>query len=137
MPNPFDDFARDLARNGNSLAIPDVVDALDDRTIESWIEREIADNDGSPAWTLRDVLDEITDNEQLSRLVLSAAMRGRHDIVGVYITAALKTAVAKAAARKAASDIWIGDALRPLKELIDHFDAIAVDQRAIAREARP
>lgn len=135
MPaNAFDDFARGLARDGDPLHTPGIVSQLNDRVIGAWLEREIADNDGSAGWTLRDVLDAITDREDVSRLVLDSARHGHYEIVGRLVTVALKTSVAQAAARKAAGDRWVAEWLSPLSKLIDHYDAIGSDQRALARE---
>lgn len=133
MPNPFDDFTRDLAADPHLT--PDAA------VVRAWLERKLADD--GPGEVISDLVDEFAsyapggDIDERATVVLNALAADEPQAVVWHTLAdALRQLVVRDAERKAESLRWVEEMLTPLRVRLDHFDAIGADRRALAREAR-
>lgn len=120
---PFDQFTRDLADDPQFR--PDAA------VLRSWQEREVREWGGCAALTFSDITNEELADKAMALLV-SDAPTAPAEFFAVWRTALEDCMIAAARRRIGADEYWAG-ILRPLKDAIDHFDAIDADRRALAR----
>jgi hypothetical protein len=131
--NAFDEYTRELVEDPKAT--------IDASVVKAWLERELAEE--GAAWVITEITDEFCSfgqsvaQDETAAIVLRALTADAPQAVVWYtLSDALRSVVYKAAHRKAEAIRFVDDFQRPLREAIDHYDAIGADRRALARGAK-
>jgi hypothetical protein len=144
--NPVRELARDLARRSDEITTAAVTEAVrhdpGNRLAAYWVDAEILDNDGNPAWVASTVFDYIDRSdagnadprEVQSQLLLRALANEQYAVAGRILADAMRRAIAADVERQVRTERFVLGFLEPLRGAIDHFDAIGADRRALSHE---
>jgi hypothetical protein len=144
--NPIRELARDLARGSDEVTTADVTAAVrhdpGNRLAAYWVDAEILDNDGNPAWVVSDIFDYIDRSdagnadprEVQSQLLLRALANEQHAVAGRILADAMRRAIANSVERRVGTERFVLGFLEPLRGALGHYDAIGADRRTLSHE---